>query len=51
MPLFFTKRGYIGGSNAEFTVFSVDSGPCFEDDEKVRTIVTRLLGELLSEME
>jgi len=49
MPLFSTNRGYIGGFNALFTVLSADS--CLQDEENVRKIVTRLLGELLSEIE
>ena len=43
MPLFSTNRGYIGGSNAAITILSVDF--C-EDEEKLRKIVTRLLGRL-----
>jgi hypothetical protein len=46
MPVFSTNRGHIGGSNAAFCRV-VCSFRCCEDEEKIRTIVTRLLGELL----
>jgi len=49
MPLFSTNRGYIGGSNGLFTALFADS--CCQDEENLRKIVTRLLGELLSEIE
>ena len=47
MPLFSTNRGYIGASNTVFTVLSAHS--VLQDEEKVR-VLTRLLGELPSEM-
>jgi hypothetical protein len=46
MPLFSTNRGHIGGFNAAFLRL-VCSFLCYEDEEKIRAIVTRLLGELL----
>jgi len=48
MPLFSTNRGYIGRFNSLLTVLSADS--CLQDEENVRKIVARLLGELLSEI-
>ena len=49
MPLLSTNRGHFGRSNATFT--SCLLIPCCQDEEQVRTIVTRLLRELLYEME
>jgi len=49
MPLFSTNRGYIGGSNLYLPYYLLIS--CCQDEENVRKIVTRLLGEPLSETE
>jgi len=49
MPLFSTNRGYIGGSNLYPPYYLLI--PCCQDEENVRKIVARLLGELLSEIE
>jgi len=49
MPLFSTNRGYIGGSNLYLPYYLLIL--CCQDEENVRKIVARLLGELLSEIE
>jgi len=49
MPLFSTNRGYIGASNLYSPSYLLI--PRSQDEENVRKIVARLLGELLSEIE
>ena len=50
MAIFSSNRGYIGRLKTTFSR-SFCSFRCCEDEEKVRTIVTRLFGERLCEME